>query len=64
MTKKIIAAAIAGFAFAAIMFGIQAPTTAQCYSCGAEHPMEEMVQMSGDNQIVFYCDDCMNHLHG
>ena len=56
--KDIIFAAIAGFVIAAVTFGIHTPSTAKCDICGAEKSMEQMVQLSGDNGIVFRCYDC------
>ena len=57
--KDIIFAAIAGFVIAAIAFGIHTPSTAKCDICGAEKNMEQMVQLSGDNSIVFRCYECV-----
>ena len=56
--KDIIFAAIAGFVIAAVVFGIHTPSTAKCDICGAEKSMEQMVQLSGDNCIVFRCYEC------
>ena len=56
--KDIIFAAIAGFVIAAIAFRIHTPSTAKCDICGAEKNMEQMVQLSGDNCIVFRCYEC------
>ena len=57
--KDIIFAAIAGFIIAAIAFGTHAPSTVKCDVCGAEKSMEQMVQLSGDNNIVFRCYECV-----
>ena len=56
--KDIIFTAIAGFVIVAIIFGIHTPSTAKCDVCGAEKSMEQMVQLSGDNRIVFRCYEC------
>ena len=57
--KDIIFAAIAGFVIAAVAFGIHTPSTAKCNLCGAEKSMEQMVQLSGENSIVFRCHKCV-----
>ena len=56
--KDIIFAVIAGFVIAAVAFGIHTPSTAKCDICGAEKNIEQMVQLSGDNGIVFRCYEC------
>ena len=56
--KDIIFAAIASFVIAAVAFSIHTPSTAKCDICGAEKSMEQMVQLSGDNGIVFRCYEC------
>lgn len=57
--KDIISAALAGFVIAAIIFGIHTPSTAKCDVCGAEKDIEQMVQLSGENGIVFRCYECV-----
>ena len=57
--KDIILAVIASFVIAAIAFGTHAPSTAKCDVCGAEKDMEQMVQLSGENGIVFRCHECV-----
>ena len=56
--KDIIFAAIAGFVIAVVAFGIHTPSTANCDICGVEKNIEQMVQLSGDNGIVFRCYEC------
>ena len=56
--KDVILAALAAFVIATIAFGIHTPSTAKCDLCGAEKNMEQMVQLSGDNCIVFRCYEC------
>ena len=57
--KDIVLAALAAFVIAAVAFGIHTPSTAKCDICGAEKNMEQMVQLSGDNGIVFRCYECV-----
>ena len=57
--KDTILATLAGFVITAVAFGIHTPSTAKCDICGAEKNIEQMVQLSGDNSIVFRCYECV-----
>lgn len=57
--KDVILAALAAFVIAAIGFGLHTPSVAKCDVCGAEEEIAQMVQLSGNNSIVFRCHECV-----
>ena len=57
--KDIVLAALAAFVIAAIGFGLHTPSVAKCDVCGAEKEVSQMVQLSGNNSIVFRCHECI-----
>lgn len=57
--KDVTLAALAAFVIAAIAFGMHTPSVAKCDICGSENEISQMVQLSGDNSIVFRCHECI-----
>ena len=57
--KNVALAAFAAFVIAAIGFGLHTPSVAKCDVCGTEKEVSQMVQLSGNNSIVFRCHECI-----
>lgn len=57
--KDIVLAALAAFVIAAVAFGLHTPSVAKCDICDAEKETSQMVQLSGNNSIVFRCHECI-----
>ena len=57
--KNIIITIIALAAIAVVAIALPSPNSdvAICHECGESHSIESMVQMSGENGIVFICKD-------
>lgn len=57
--KNVTLAAFAAFVIAAVAFGLHTPSVVKCDVCGAEEEIAQMVQLSGNNSIVFRCHECV-----